>query len=230
METIGLSNQTPQTSTRWRVLKVAVLICLTVIAIPILFLVVVNNLPARQFASTESPDKTYVVNLRGNKSRSKYMLIAHLVYFDLYRRGDRVVRGQELHYGDLLDDGFEDLYPEHTWLNNSTLVFHNGKMADQPDTLLVVNEASKPIKFLLININSVELFLLFDLSRQARATLSFRPQRDEGWITVEGEFEDGTKVAEAKVTYYVDPNSKGPFKEGISIEDDALMVRHPWAP
>ena len=206
-------------------LKVAVLICLTVVAIPILFLVVVNNLPARQFASIESPDKTYVVNLRGKKSRSRYLFIAHSVYVDLYRRGERVVRGQELHYGDLLDDGFEDLYPDHTWLNNSTLVFHNGKMADQPDTLSIFNDASKPIRFLQITINSVELFLLFDLSRQARATLSFRPQRDEGWITVEGEFEDGTKVVAAKVTYYVVPSSKGPFKEEITIDDNASMVR-----
>ncbi|HET8781784.1 MAG TPA: hypothetical protein VFM63_05180 [Pyrinomonadaceae bacterium] len=230
METIGLSDQPLRTSSRWRVLKVAVLICFAIVAIPILFVVVVNNLPARQFASTESPDKTYTVNLRGKKSRSRYMFIAHSVYFDLYRRGDRVVRGQELHYGDFLDDGFEDFYPDHTWLDNSTLMFHNGKMVDQPDTLIVVNEASKPIKFLQIKINSVEQFLLFDLARQARATLSFRRQRDEGWITVEGEFEDGTKVAAAKVTYYVDPNSKEPYKEGISIEDDAVTVRHPWAP
>jgi hypothetical protein len=225
METIGLSNDTPQTSSRWRVLKVALLICVTIVAIPILFLVVVNNLPARQFASLESPDKTYTVNLRGNKSRSRYMFIAHSVYFDLYRRGEREVRGQELHYGDLLDDGFEDLYPDHTWLNNSILMFHNGKMADQPDTLTIFNDSSKPIKFLQIKISAVGLFLLFDLGRQARTSMSFRPQRDEGWITVEGEFEDGTSVVTAKVSYYVFPRSKEPFKEEITIEDDASLVR-----
>jgi hypothetical protein len=128
-----------------------------VIAVPILFLVVVNNLPARQFSSIESPDKTYMVNLRGRKSSPRRMFVMHSVYFDLYRR--------------------------------------------------------------------VELFLLFDLDRQARATLSFQPKRDEGWITVEGEFEDGTRVVAARVSYYVVPNSKGPFKEQIAIQDDASKVR-----
>jgi hypothetical protein len=67
MQTIGLSNQPQHTSSRWRVLKVALLICLAVIAVPILFFVILNNLPARQFSSIESPDKTYTVNLRGRK-------------------------------------------------------------------------------------------------------------------------------------------------------------------
>lgn len=224
MQTIGLSHQPRHTSSRWRVLKVAVLVCLTVIAVPILFLVVLNNLPARQFSSIESPDKTYTVNLRGRKSSPRRMFVMHSVYFDLYRRGGRVVRGQLLHDGDSFDPGFEDLYPDHTWLNNSTLMFHNGKIADQPDILSIINDASKPIKFLQIKINEVELFLLFDLDRQARATLSFQPKRDEGWITVEGEFEDGTRVVAARVSYYVVPNSKGPFKEQIAIQDDASMV------
>ena len=99
-------------------------------------------------------------------------------------------------------------------------------MTDQPDFVTITNDASKPIKFLQIEINEIELFLLFDLNRQARATLSFRPQRDEGWMTIEGEFEDGTKVVASKVTYYVVPNSKGPFKETITITDDASGVLH----
>jgi len=206
------------------VLKIAVLLCLALVAIPIVFFVVLNILPARQFASIESPDKTYVVNLRGRKSSPRSMFVMHSVYFDLYRRGERVVRGQLLHDGDSFDPGFEDLYRDHTWLNNSTLMFHNEKMSDQPDTLSIINEASKPIKFLQIKINSVELFLLFDLGRQARATLSFRPQRDEGWITVEGEFEDGTRVVAARISYYVVPSSEGPFKEEITIDDDASMA------
>ena len=228
METIGLSNQPGQTSSRWRVLKVAVLICLTVIAIPILVFLIVNNLPARQFASIESPDKTYTVNLRGQKSSPRYKFVMHSVYFDLYRRGGRVVRGQLLHDGDSFDAGFEDLYPNHSWLNNSTLMLHSRKVSDQPDFVTITNDASKPIKFLQIEINEIELFLLFDLNRQARATLSFSRQRDQGWMTVEGEFEDGTPVAAAKVTYYVDPNSKGPLKERIAIEDDASVARPPW--
>lgn len=225
MQTIGPANQPQRSSSRWRVLIVALLLCLTVVAIPILFLLVLNNLPARQFASTASPDKTYTVNLRGRKSSPRYKFVMHSVYFDLYRRGDRVLRGQLLHDGDSFDPGFEDLYPIHTWLNNSTLMFHDGKMADQPDSISIVNEASKPIKFLQIEINAVELFLLFDLSRQARATLSFRPQRDDGWITVEGEFEDGTPIVAAKISYFVNPGSKGPFNEEITIGDDASMVR-----
>lgn len=225
METIGLSNQTPRTSSRWRVLKIAVLLCLVLVAIPILFFVVLNNLPARQFSSIESPDKTYTVNLRGRKSSPRFKFLLHSVYFDLHRRGERVVRRQLLHDGDSFDPGFEDLYPDHTWLNNSTLMFHNGKMADQPDTLTIINDASKPIKFLQIKINSVELFLLFDLDRQARATVSFRPQRDEGSMTLEGEFENGTKVRWARVSYYVVPGDKRPYKEEIAIHDDTLTVR-----
>ena len=224
METIGLSNQTPQTSSGWRVLKIAVLMCLAVVAIPIVFLVIWNNLPARQFASIESPDKTYTVNLRGRKSSPRYNFVMHSVYFDLYRSGGRVVRGQLLHDGDSFDPGFEDLYPDHTWLNNSTLKFHNGEMADQPDILTIINDASKPIKFLQIKINSVELFLLFDLDRQARATVSFRSQRDEGSLTIDGEFEDGTRVNWTRVTYYVRPDDKRPLKEEVTIDDNGATI------
>jgi hypothetical protein len=226
METIGLSAQTPPASSRWRVLKIAVLLCLALVAIPIVFLVVVNNLPARQFASIESPGKTYTVNLRGRKSSPKYKFVMHSVYFDLYRRGGRVVRRELLHDGDSFDPGFEDLYPDHTWLNNSTLKFHNGEMADQPDTLTIINEASRPIKFLQIKINSGELFLLFDLDRQARATLPFRPQRDDGSLTIEGEFEDGTRVNWTRVTYYVRPGDKRPLKEEVTIDDNGPMIRY----
>lgn len=187
MQTTGLSDQIRRSSRRWRLLKVAVLICLTVIAIPILFFVVVNNLPAWQFASTESPDKTYTVNLRGRKSSPKHMFVMHSVYF-----------------------------------------------------VTVVNQASKPIKFLQIEINKVELFLLFDLDRQARATLSFRPQRDEGWMTIEGEFEDGTKVVASRVTYYVVPIQKNRSRKrspsrmmlqafcliGLEILVQRLLVKH----
>ena len=211
-------------------LKIALLLCLAVIAIPILFLVVLNNLPAPQFSTIESPDKTYTVNLRGRKSSPRYWFLMHSVYFDLHRRGEQVVRRQLLHDGDRFDPGFEDLYPDHTWLNNSTLLFHDGKMADQPDTLTIINEASQPIKFLQVKINSVELFLLFDLDRQARATVPFLPQRDEGSLTIEGEFEDGTRLNWTRVSYYVFPGDKRPYKEEIAINDDALTVRPPWSP
>src|ERR1700752_3724260 len=78
---------------------------------------------ATLISTIESPDKTYLLHLKGKKSRPTVPLIEHSVYFDLYRNGKPIVWGRKLHSGGWFDPAFENLFGDHSWVNSSTLIF-----------------------------------------------------------------------------------------------------------
>lgn len=177
----------------------------------------------RVISTIESPDKTYVVLLRGKASRPRLPITAHSVYADVYRHGELITRGQELHYGDWFDPAFENLYPGYTWVNNSTLMFHrrNGHEGAL-DTLNVTNNTSKSIKFL--RVQARDMFLLFDVKPQAQVNLSASPQTWLSGVIAEGEFEDRTSIAFKQVSYQIDTWMKGPFTYEITINEAGATI------
>ncbi len=179
------------------------------------------------FSTIESPDKTYVVHLRGKRSRPAFPWTTHWVYCDLYRNGEQVIRRRQLHSGDGFDPGFDDLYTNHRWLNSSTLILHRGDIGESGfDTLNVTNNTSKPIRFL--KIGAVEMFLLFDLQPHARVTLSSSSQTWLSWLTVEGEFEDGTSIPWEGVNFIID--KQGPFTYEITTNADGPTISSSQVP
>ncbi|HKZ77011.1 MAG TPA: hypothetical protein VJ124_01720 [Pyrinomonadaceae bacterium] len=183
--------------------KAIIVLCLVVGAISLSIFAFATVGRGPLISKIESPDKTYVLYLTGKKSRPAVPIIEHSVYFDLYRHGKPVVRGRELHSGDWFDPAFENLYGDHSWANNSTLMFHRRKGPERSrDTLNVANNTSKCIKFL--RVQSSDLFLLFDLKPQARARLSASPQTWLSWITAEGEFEDAQSISKLGVNFKID--------------------------
>lgn len=173
-----------------------------------------------------SPDNTYVVNLSGRKSRPVLPIIEHAVYVDLFRHGQPIMRGRKLHSGDWFDPAFENLYPEYSWENISTLKFHRGKEPEQSwDTLNVTNNTSKTIKFL--RVQARELFLLFDLRAQAHTKLSAFPQTWLAGIMVEGEFEDGKPIPRTLVEFLIERDMKGPFTYEVAINEGGPTVTSP---
>ena len=180
------------------------------------------------FATIESPDKTYLVHLRGKRTRPAFPWWMHWVYCDLYRNGEPVIRLRQVHSGDGFDPGFDDLYTTHTWVSNSTLMFHRGKVGERGlDTVNITNNTSKPIRFL--EVGAVEKFLLFDLPPQGRIKLSASAQTWSPWVEVEGEFADG-KGLPWKGVNFTDPNLKGPFTYDIVISDNGLSISSPELP
>jgi len=175
------------------------------------------------FFTTESPDKTYVVLLRGKEFRPRLPITEHSVYSDVYRHGELVTSGRELHSGDWFDPAFENLYNGYEWVNSSTLMFHRRRGHEGAfDTLNVTNNTSNSIKFL--RVQSVEMFLLFDLKPKARVNLSASPQSWLSWINVEGEYEDGTSIPSKGVNFEIDTSQRGPFTYEITINDDGATI------
>ena len=173
--------------------------------------------------TTVSPDKTYAVLLRGKEFRPRLPIIEHSVYFDLYRNGEQVARGQELHSGDWFDAAFRDFYPGYVWVNSSTLMFHRRKVHDDAfDTLNITNNTSKSIKFL--QVQAIDMFLLFDLKPQARVSLSASPQTWFSWVTAKGEFEDGTTIRYNAKNFEIDTRQRGPFTYEITINEDGPII------
>lgn len=174
----------------------------------------------------ESPDKVFVVRLTGRKTRPALPLVEHSIHFDLFRGSKAVVLRRKLHSGYWFDAGFEDSYPEHTWVNSSTIMFHRRiSQEGSRDTLNLTNNTSKSISYL--RIQSGDLFLLFDLKPQAKTTLDSYPQTWLSWITVEGEFEDGESIPMKGVNFSISSNLKGPFKYEISINDNGPKISSP---
>ena len=173
--------------------------------------------------TTESPDKTYAVLLRGKDFRPRLPIIEHSVYFDLYRNGEQVARGREIHSGDWFDPAFENYYPGYVWVNSSTLMFHRRKGDEEAfDTLNITNNTSKSIKFL--RVQAIDMFLLFDLKPQARVSLSASPQTWFSWVTAKGEFEDGTRIRYNAENFEIDNRQRGPFTYEITINEDGPTI------
>lgn len=180
-------------------------------------------------ATTESPDKTYKLQLHGRKSRPMVPILEHAVYFDLFRRGTEVSSRQKLHSGDWFDPAFENLYTDHSWVNNSTLMFYREIEAPEGrDIVNVTNNTARPIKFL--QVTTPELFLIFDLQPQARTRLSASGQTWLSWIVVEGEFEDGTSIPWKGVNFTIASGLKGPFTYDVAINDDGPTISSPQLP
>ena len=177
-------------------------------------------------STIESPDKTYVLHLTGKKTRPSLPLIVHSVYFDLFRGNEAVVLKRKLHSGYWLDAAFEDSYPRHNWVARSVIMFHRENIHEvSRDTLTLTNNSNKPISYL--RVQSVDLFLLFDLKPQSKITLSAYPQTWLSWITVEGEFEDGQIIKKSGTNFSVDPKLKGPFRYEISINESGPRIESP---
>lgn len=203
--------------------KAVVVLCLLVGAVSLSVLAFATSACVAPVTRIESPDKTYVLHLRGSTSRPDVPLIEHSVYFDLYRHGKQVVREGKLHSGDWFDPAFENLYGDYTWVNSSTLIFHRRRgRKESRDNVNLTNNTSKSITFL--RVQSGDLFLLFDLKPGAQASLSASPQTWLSWITAEGQFEDGRSIPRQGVNFQIEPGLKGPFTYEIVINNDGPTI------
>jgi hypothetical protein len=191
------------------------------IVLSIFAFMTVGHMPV--ISTIESPDKTYVVLLRGKDSGPRLPIIEHAVYSDVYRNGELIARGQKLHLGDWFDPAFKHLYTAHAWVNKSTLMFHRRKTDEGPfDTLNITNNSSKSIRFL--RLQAIDMFLLFDLKPQARVSLSASPQTWLSWVTATGEFEDGTNIRYNAENFQIDTRQRGPFTYDIKINEDGPTI------
>lgn len=177
------------------------------------------------FLTTTSPNGTYVVQLSGRKDRTTLPVIYHRVRFSVSKNGRSFLTNRYLYSGDWLDPTFGILYPRQIWASDSALHFQRpgGSGASAPGRLVVVNRASKEIKYL--RVESIDLFLLFSMQPGSTIYLNAAPPRgDFIWVSVAGEFSDGRAVKETAASFLVPNEARGPFTYHIFITDDGSII------
>lgn len=145
--------------------------------------------------STSSPNKTYRVEMTGDKGRGGFLFMGE-VRFNVIRNGQVTVKNAYAHSGDFMDISFELAYPEHAWVSENIMRFwpnpHLPEEKEKSDTLLISNDTGNAIKYLRIKLK--DMFLVFDMQPHSTLKLSSTHQSWSSGVWVEGEFEDGQHI------------------------------------
>lgn len=174
---------------------------------------------SRVWFSTTSPNKTYTIELTGDKGRGG-ILFYSTVRFNALRNGQPIVRDAHAHSGDFMDNSFELTYPEHEWVSDNVVRFWGPNSAS--DQLVVSNHSGKAIKFL--KLYASDMFLIFDLQPNSTLQLSPSHQSWATWIASEGEFIDGQPISGNGVNFLLRPGRDDPLRYCISINENGLKI------
>lgn len=149
--------------------------------------------PLPTFLTISSPDKTYTVSLKGQKTKPIFFTAE--VRFDVLKNGTLILSDKFLYSADGMDFPFESSYPNHRWINEQSLQFYREEALRAPDTIVVANNTGKTIKY--AKIDSIDILIFFEM--QPGFKVSIPTSQSIGgskWLSVEGEFSDGTNISE----------------------------------
>jgi hypothetical protein len=151
----------------------------------------INNKTA-VFATSNSPQNTYSVSLKGAKGRP--LLIPYFVSADVYKTGQPYVADILLHEAwDAFDESFELEFPDMRWPANNVVEFYAPGTEDGNDILIVQNRSDKTLTCL--SIDAVHRFLVLDLRPGASLSIKVpKTNADWYWMVVEGVLGDGTNI------------------------------------
>lgn len=180
---------------------------------------------SRVWFSTTSPNKTYTIELTGDKGRGG-ILFYSTVRFNALRNGQTIVKGAHAHSGDFMDISFELAYPEHEWVSDNIARFWRTPNVPESnfDQLVVSNNSGKAIKFL--KIYAMDMFLIFDMQPNSTLKISASHQSWASWIKSEGEFIDGQPISGNGVNFLLKNGLDKPFRYCISISENGLKIEN----
>lgn len=115
--------------------KLAYAVLLT--SVLIVLLIWKNGIAGGMLQATESPQGLYRVEVTKRK-----VLTEDAVYLNAYRGKNRLVGRKLLFTGDFLDQSFQDLYPNYSWIAESVLRIGQHSVSDQPMTELAISNSS----------------------------------------------------------------------------------------
>jgi hypothetical protein len=96
-----------------------------------------------------------------------------------------------------MDIPFETWYPNHRWLNEQSIQFYREQnFRDAPsDTIVVTNNTGKTIKY--AKIDSIDIVIFFEMQPGFKVSIPTAQSKGESkWLSVKGEFSDGTNLSE----------------------------------
>lgn len=137
---------------------------------------------------TQSPGGRYSARLFGRPGDSP-LFRKNRVYLNARRGSVPLVQREEVHYAGFLDSGFDNSFDPAVWSAENVLWLptNRGRRTPTRDELWVENQLSESIEFL--QINTRDLFFIFDLSPRVRCRLeatAFRATADVSWVLVKG--------------------------------------------
>ena len=188
----------------------------------------VNPFQSGVFLSTSSPNKTYKVELIGNKSSPSLPFVDHEAHFNLFKGDQPLVKNAYLSRYDWFDSGVDEMYPEHKWASDSVLRFSSdiSKSEKSYDSLVVTNKTNKTIKYL--RIVAGDLLFIFEMPPNSKSKFSVPHLGDLPWVTGEGEFADSQQIKANGVNFL---NNKTKLDVSlhycISVSDDSLKTESP---
>ncbi len=177
--------------------------------------------------STSSPNKTYTVELTGNKGRGGFIIYA-VVRHNVIKHGQTIIKDALTHYGDSMDISFELAYPEYAWVDENVIRFWRNPdrpEQDKTDTLLVSNDTDKTIRYL--KINTKDMFFIFDIQPRTTLKLSFSRQPEGNHIGCEGEFDDGQQIGSNWVSFQNENKLHEPLRYCMSVNYDRVKIESP---
>lgn len=177
--------------------------------------------------STSSPNKTFAVELTGNKARPHSLFTEHEIRFNLLKNGQAIIRNAYVDSYDWLDSGFEDSYPEHIWVNESVLRFGLNVSESEKglDSLAISNNTGKTIRYL--KITARDMVFIFDMRPNSTLKLSVPHQGWLSWASCEGEFVDGQGISWDGVNFFHRDKINEPLRYCISINEKSLKIESP---
>jgi hypothetical protein len=188
----------------------------------------VNPFQSAVFLSTSSPNKTYIVELTGNKSSPSVPFVDHETRFNLFKGDQPLVKNAYLSRYDWFDSGVDEMYPEHKWISDSVLRLSSdiSKSEKVSDYLVVSNKTNKTIKYL--RIVAGDMLFIFEMPPNSKSKFSVPYLGDLPWVTGEGEFADGQHIKGKGVNFL---NNKKKLDVSlhycISVSDDSLRIESP---
>jgi hypothetical protein len=169
---------------------------------------------------TTSPKGTYTVRMTGDPKAPKSLFTQHQTRFDLMKDGEWKASNVFVYSYDFLDSDFQS---EHEWVSDSVLRFGNpGTIADDSDSITVVNNTDDPISYLKLDAN--DRFLLFDLAPHDNATLAIPHPPTGRYIAADGKFAQGSAIREYGVDFTYDQQMKPPLHFCVFVGSDGVKI------
>jgi hypothetical protein len=184
--------------------------------------------------TTVSPNLTYKIHLKEQTNISHKPFNGqdnHQVVFSVLKNGEQIIENEDLYGGDIYDDRFTVLFPEHEWIADSVIRFgnKNSPSSTQHDEISISNSTEKVIAYLRVRAGKGEMFLLFDLQPKSVIRLNTKPQTDRGedlsWVDCKGKFNDGERISEEGANFKVRGKYQGTAHYCISINNNGLDIK-----
>ncbi len=175
------------------------------------------------FATIQSPDSSYTVNLYGQKERPALFTVE--VGVIVLKKGETFWSYQTLHTGDAFDISFELGWPDHRWIGDNVLQLYreeNFSGRKYPEILILANKSDKAIRQLRIESNN-DKFLGFDLLPDTEIRLTASPPKgDSSTIWIVGMFDDGLSFE--KSAFFDGTHMSGPQAFNIVVTDEGVTI------